>query len=541
MRFVIACLLALPAAAHADTITLSSAPTAVTVYGYGAQVTREVTFEISAGTHDVIMPDLPAWLEGDMLRVQLAGASLGATQFRSLAVPPQPQNDSGDIIAAKDRIKSAQRALTDLDDRVANARLTAAAAKAKIGFLGALGSNQGLSSDVTTLRELAQMVEAETLAAQQITLTAGQQAREIEEGRAELIDELDAAKAALAALTPPQREMSQLTLSVSAQAAATVSLSLSYPVDAGWKPVYDLYLSGENPATLEISRGAMIAQYSDENWKDVRVTLSTLEPSSQITPTQVRPQLRQIEDPEPPRPKATARMESDSFGINAAPVMESPVIITDGVATSFSGPGVTYVVARPLNLASGVDATRVALDRLTFDARRFARAAPALDRTAFLMATFTNQTQEPLLAADEAALYIDNTLVGRSAFAQVPAGAEGDAAFGPIENLQLTYTVLNESEGDRGIITRSNAQRQRVRMDIENLGSTDWQVEVQAAVPYAIQDDLSIDWSAEPAPDETNVDDQRGVLQWQIDVAGGTKQSIEVQQELNWPDGMILR
>jgi hypothetical protein len=78
-------------------------------------------------------------------------------------------------------------------------------------------------------------------------------------------------------------------------------------------------------------------------------------------------------------------------------------------------------------------------------------------------------------------------------------------------------------------------------MDIENLGSTDWQVEVQAAVPYAIQDDLSVDWSAEPAPDETNVDDQRGVLQWQIDVAGGTKQSIEVQQELNWPDGMILR
>ena len=100
----------------------------------------------------------------------------------------------------------------------------------------------------------------------------------------------------------------------------------------------------------------------------------------------------------------------------AAPVMESAVRFNDSVATSFDGPGVTYTVARPLDLASGVDATRVNLDQLSFYARRYAHAAPAFDTTAYLMAEFTNTTQEPLLAANEAALYIDNTLVGPQGF-----------------------------------------------------------------------------------------------------------------------------
>lgn len=540
MRFVAACLLTLPAMAHADTFTLSSAPTAAVVYGYGAQVTREVTFAVPAGTHDVILPDLPAWMQGDMLRVSLDGARLGATQFRSSAIPPRQENDSAEITAAKDRIKAAERAITDLSDRVAEARLAAAAAEAKAGFLGSLGSNEGLPGDVTTLTEIARMIETETLAARQAALAAQQRARDIELDREDLVKELEDAQAALAALTPPPKEVSQLTLSVTADSQADLTLSLSYPVDAGWRPVYDLYLGGTDPATLEIVRGAMIAQYSGENWQDVAVTLSTLEPASQIRPSQVEPQLRRIEQPEPPRPTASLRKESDSYG-SAAPVMESPVIVDDGVATSFDGPGVTYTVSRPLNLASGVDATRVTLDRLDFDARRFAYAAPALDKTAYLMAAFTNTTQEPLLAANEAALYIDNTLVGRSPFPQVPAGAEGDVPFGPIEDLQLSYTILDQSEGDRGIISRSNAQRQRVRIDVENLGTTDWTVEVQAAVPYTIQDDLNIQWNATPPPDETNVDDQRGVLQWEIDVAAGETREIEVQQELNWPDGMVLR
>lgn len=255
MRLVAVCLLCLPAAAQAETFTLSSAPTSAIVYGYGAQVSREVVFKVPAGQHDVVLPDLPAWLRGDMLRVSLDGARLGATQFRSSAVPPQPENESAEVAAAKDRIEAAERALTALDDRIAEARLAAAAAEAKVRFLAALGTNEGLPGDVATLADIARLVETETLAAEQAALAARQRARDIEEGRKELVRELEDAKAALAALTPAAKEVSQLTLSVTAEEETELTLSLSYPVDAGWRPVYDLYLRGEDPATLEIVRG----------------------------------------------------------------------------------------------------------------------------------------------------------------------------------------------------------------------------------------------------------------------------------------------
>ena len=123
----------------------------------------------------------------------------------------------------------------------------------------------------------------------------------------------------------------------------------------------------------------------------------------------------------------------------------------------------------------------------------------------------------------------------------MPAGGEIRQAFGPIEDIRLTRAVLDRSEGDRGIISRSNAQTQEVRLDIENLGQKSWSVELLEAVPYTEQDDLTIQWSAQPAPDEVNVDDTRGLVQWSFDLAPQTTRNILIEQDIRWPEGKILR
>ena len=126
-------------------------------------------------------------------------------------------------------------------------------------------------------------------------------------------------------------------------------------------------------------------------------------------------------------------------------------------------------------------------------------------------------------------------------FEQVPAGAEVTLPFGPIEDLRLSYTILDQSEEDRGIISRSNAQSETTRMDIQNIGQNDWKVEVIAAVPYAVQEDLEIEWAASPVPDLRDMDDKRGVLQWNTDVAAGATAQIKIDVDMQWPEGMVLR
>ncbi|MGC1505194.1 MAG: mucoidy inhibitor MuiA family protein [Sulfitobacter sp.] len=541
MRVLFACLTLLPTAAMADVFTVQSSPQLVTVFPYLATVRRETTLALPQGAHQIVLPDLPFTMDREYLRVSVTGATLGTTQFRKEAVLPQPKADSAEILAAKDQIEATEAALRDLDDQIEAASLAGRAAQARIAFLGDLGRNEGLPADVTALQALGQMIGAESLQAEQDALIARQAVRDLELGRADLETALKDARAARAALIPPPEQQAQLTLNVMAPAAAEVMIALDYLVEATWAPTYDIHLDGKDAPQLSIKRGAIVSQHSGENWDGVALTLSTLVPSGQTQPSQVYARQLTLADKVPPLAKLSRQMADSVESYGAGPVIEAPVIVEEMAAPSFDGPGVTYTVPSPVNIASGVDETRVAFDTLAFPARRFARAVPQSDQTAFLMAEFTNSTQEPLLPTNEVALFVDNTLIGQMNLGLIPAGDDAELPFGPIEDLRLSYTVLDQTEGDRGIISRSNAKTDRTRMDIENIGKEAWQVEVQAAVPYTAQEDLQIDWSANPAPDHINIDDRRGILQWDLNVAAGATTSVTIKENLRWPEDKILR
>lgn len=542
MRLILAGLIALPTFAAAESFSLRTAPNAVTVYGAGAVVTREASVKVPSGSHELVLPGLPQWIDPQYLRVSVDGAVLGQTQFRASALPPQGDTDSADVTAAKDVIEAAEMALRAHDDQVALTGLAGNAAQAKVQFLAALGQNEALPTDPESLRGLAQMIEDETLSAQQNLLNAVNAARDQNDARKDLEKQLQDARDALSALTPPPVESSLLTLSVATQEASDVAVTLTYLVNAAsWQPVYDVYLSGADSSEIELRRGALVTQYSGENWHDVAMTLSTLQPSSAVSPREVYPVLRRIVDKEAERPQVTSRL-SGSVAAVSEPMMEADMVLEAPViVASFEGPGVTYRATNPVSVATGADAARVPLGNLTFDAKRVAVAVPRYDQTAFLMARFKNTTKEPLLAADTASLYIDNTFVGVTGFEQVPTGAEADLPFGPIEALRLSRTVLDENNGDRGFISRTNAQTEQARLNVENISVVDWQVEVVDTVPYTIDEDLEITWTASPNPDVTDVDDKRGVLQWNVTSPAGMTTSIKVDHDLQWPTDKVLR
>ena len=146
MRFLPLALAALPLPAFADTYTVTSVPTAVTVYSGFAMVTREVSVDVSTGAHEVVLPNLPQWIDAGSLRISLSGADLSGTRLRTDALPPQPDADSDAVIAAKDQIEAAERALRDLDDAAQDAGFGANAADAQVKFLEGLADSDTLPS-----------------------------------------------------------------------------------------------------------------------------------------------------------------------------------------------------------------------------------------------------------------------------------------------------------------------------------------------------------------------------------------------------------
>ena len=438
MCFLPLALAALPLPALADTYTVTSAPTAVTVYSGFAMVTREISVDVSAGTHEVVLPNLPQWIDAGSLRVSLSGADLSGTRLRTDALPPQPNSDSAAVVAAEQQIKTAERALRDLNDAAQDAGFGANAADARVKFLESLASSDTLPSAPQALAELGQMIDAEILSALLAQAQALRNVRDIAEGREALERNLADARAALAALTPPTEPKTLLALSVAAKEAGNVIASVSYPARASWQPTYDVVLSRGDDDRISLRRAALIYQNSGENWEDVTLTLSTLAPSSQVIPSELYPPLLRFEDPERRKELQRSSLSADVAGAPMVAMEAAPV-----PRPNFDGPGVTYTLPSPLTIAQDAKGVRVELDTLEFESRVFARAIPSRDTTAFLMAEATNESLEPLIAANSAQVFIDGALMGRSSFAAVPAGGTLTQAFGPIEDLRLSHKIID--------------------------------------------------------------------------------------------------
>jgi uncharacterized protein (TIGR02231 family) len=184
----------------------------------------------------------------------------------------------------------------------------------------------------------------------------------------------------------------------------------------------------------------------------------------------------------------------------------------------FVGDTVVYHYPTIVSIAPNVDDLRLALDEIKLIPRIEARAVPRADKTAFLMARFTNETKQMLLPG-VASLLRDGTLVGTIPFEQVAPGAEAEVPFGPIEGLRLKRDMPLRAEGDSGIITTINQIDEKAVMSVENLTEETWPVRLLDQVPYSEQDDLEISYSADPVPTEVDVDGRRGVLAWEFDVA----------------------
>lgn len=538
MRLLHLALILLPAPIWAETYTAPSQPDAVTVYSGLAIVSRTVTVDVTQGRHEVILPDLPEGVDARSLRVAVQGARLQGTRLRTDALPPQPDRDSPQIVAARARIEAAEDALQALEDRVEDANLAARAAQARATFLSGIWSSKTLPSDPAELAAVSQMIEAQTLEAFRAQTGAEREARQIADRRPPLEEELEDAQAALLALMPAKDPGALLALRVTAETAGTLTAQVSYPVDAYWQPTYDIVLDRSETDRIKLRRGAIVRQNTGEAWQDVALTLSTLAPTGQVVPSVLYPPLLRYEDPALPSPmKRSLQGAADSAFAPEAMVLAEEAPADPG----FDGPGVTYSAPSPVSVASDSEGVRIAFDELSFDARVFARAVPARDSSAFMMAEARNTTAEPLLAARDVQVFVDGTLVGQTRFDAVPAGGEMTQAFGPIESLRLTRTVVDRSEGDRGLISRSNARTEAVRFEIENLGDESWNIELRDAVPYSEQDDLIVDWTADPVPDVIGVEDRRGLLQWNLSLQGGGTQTVVVDQTIRWPDGKVLR
>ena len=546
MRVLPAAFAMFPTLLWAEDIPVTSAVSAVTMYPYGATIIRQAEFSVPAGNHRLVLGDLPESTPLESIRVEIEGAVMGGLTMRDDYIPPHDNAKTPAVEAAEDEVERLEIKLSGAQSDIQAIRLEADAAQARVDFLRQLGKGEAVTEmDVTALRDLSSMIGEETLAALRAAHDANIRVEAANRDLKDIVEELDRARQALRALVPEEQERALLVASVTAPSDVEGVMTISYNVqDAEWSPVYDLKLDRES-GKLGIERGAYVWQGTGEHWTDVALTLSTTRPSEQADPSTIWSDLRRIFDPELLEPKTLVRARPEAGAADYAEVaaasMEEPSIVPISAIAEFDGLSVTYNYPDKVSIADDADVLRIALGSLETQSTLSALAVPLSDSSAFLMADFTNDTGELILPTSEASFYLDGRFIGTKSLELIPAGAEADLSFGPIEGLRLTRTVLDRREGDRGVISKSNELSERTRIEIENLTGQAWALRVLDRVPYSEQDDLAIDWQANPSPSEQDVDGKRGVLAWEMDLPADKTQIITLTHEIEWPEGMMLR
>ncbi|QQO16208.1 mucoidy inhibitor MuiA family protein [Bradyrhizobium diazoefficiens] len=535
---------ALPSwAADVDT---TSAVDTVTVYPDGATVTRVITIDLPSGDSTLVAKDFPLGLDTSSIRVEgEAGAKLtiGTIDARPPRAAPVnlPELDKR-IEALNDQRADLQGAIDSANARRKFAEHFAEASPAGIG-------EKGEARPIAEWRAAFAAVGEEVASADTAIREATRKLREIDRQIAELEVERKA--------KPPSKL--EVRMDVAALAATKATLRVSYNVrNARWLPLYDARLdtgAKDRKPQLELVRRAEVTQSTGEDWSNVTLGVSTV----RIGRGGSAPELGSLvaQYPQPPRPTALGtasdlarpapvprQMQIPSF---AAKVAESPepreradeqqaVAEIGDFQAAFKIPGRVS-----LGAAEGAKSLRIA--SMSVPADLAVRAAPVIDPTAFLEASF-KQTDDTTLLPGRVAIYRDGVFVGRG---RLSASVKDDIVrlgFGADDKVKIERAVVKRNEGSAGLlVTTSKTDERSFKTTVRNGHDFPIHVAIEDQLPISENEDIVVEMlPATTPPTASNIRDRRGVLEWSFDAKPGETRDINFAWRIRWPKdkGMVI-
>ncbi len=520
-------------------MNVDSAIEAVTVYPDGATVTRLITVDLPAGDTTLIARDFPPGLDPASLRVEgesAAAVTIGAIDAR----PPRAERP-----VSKPEIEKRIEALRDerkvLDDKIA-------AETARKEFAQRFANNvpfglgeKGEARPLTEWRAAFGAVADEIATADAAMREARLKQREIDRELARLDSELK---------TNPPRKM-EVRVDLAASANARSTLRVTYTVrGARWQPLYDARLdsgSRERKPAIELVRRAEIVQQTGEDWSDVALSVSTVRTSKGGSAPELSPLI--VRYPSPQRPRAAEqRLEQpaapfsadlprqDQGAANYAAIENAYKQAREAEGTIESGGyQVVYRIPGRISVATneGAKSFRVSTGNISPDL--LSRAAPALDETAFIEASFKH-AEEAALLPGRVALYRDGIYVGRGQIVLTPKDETVRLGFGADDKVKVMRATVRKIEGSSGIITSAKTDEREYKITVRSGHERPIKVVIEDRIPASEADDIKVELlPVTTPPTERDVRDRRGVLAWSFEAAPGDTKEIRLGWRLRWP------
>lgn len=520
---------------------IDAAISAVTVYSDRALVTRKNTISLTGEEHELILSQLPVTLLPDSVRVTGKGTSAVSILGVRIKSIFTPEVSVSSIAELDDQIQPLKTQQESLDNQLR-------ACKLQLNFVEQLSEKSktqyaiNLAKQQTNLEQLQSLIDF----IGEKHLDYGDRITKLEQQKQDIKNQITALERQKQKLqVPKNKEHLNLIILIETATPGEFELEVSYLVNrASWTPLYDLQVN-TTEKELNLTYLAEIKQSTGEDWHNIPLTLSTAKPGLGTLPPKLKtwyiypdnPIAASIEEPKT-RKSAVKRARSRSIASEnqlpmSAAAVKPPTIEAEVVAATVakSGSVVTFDVSNGGDIPSDNTPHKVTIFRDRFPVNLEYVAMPRLVSFTYLQATISNPSTGVTLLPGKANILREQTFVGTSNLDNIAPGQEFTLNLGIDEAWKIDRSLV-QRQVDKKLIGSYKRVTYAYRITINNLLEAESSLKLTEQLPVSRDERIKVRLiQSEPKIKQGEM----GILEWDLTVAGGEKQTINYQFTLEYP------
>lgn len=524
----IACLIFSFRLAKADEgVKIPSKVEKVTVFLNGAQVTRTALVNISSGTTTLIFNNISPNLDAASMQVRAGGEfTILSVKHELNYLGTQVKNKQVDDLrllqkGLRDKL-SLQSTLLNINQEEANML-----AKNQVGN----GPTGGL--DVVKLKAALDFQTARLTEIKKKELAINNEIELLNSQLNKYDNQINTLVNAQVAAT------SNILVEVSSKAALQSTFTLSYVVnDARWYPAYDIRAKDVNSPVV-IAYKANVSQQCGEEWKGVKLTLSTGDPSVSGVKPELRPYYLNIYTPVVMGYATTNNSLNEVVVTSAMGVKRRNKSLDDAtgpdVNQTENQTNMEFNIQNPFTIPADGKQYSVEIDQVTTEAKFQYYVAPKLSTDVFLTARITDWTKYNFLSG-EANLFFEGTFIGKSILDTRAANDTLSLSLGVDKNIVVkrTMQVLNEKPG---LLGSSKKETRDWMISIRNRKNQPVNLLVEDQVPVTQNTAIEVD-TQETSGAEVNK--LTGKLSWTLTLNPQAIKQLRVKYQVKYPKNQTV-
>lgn len=521
-----------------DEQRLKSVLTHVTVFLNGAQLTHLAKATVNTGVSQLVIEGLPAGIDRQSLQVSGKGEII-ILAVKSNVNYLNAQGKSPQIVRLEDSLQLAKSELASYTSlkEVLNKEQMMIEANQAIG-----GQQTGVT--VERLQQMADFFRSRLTDIQSRLTKNEQNLLKVNERVNKLQQQINEVN------TRRNQPTGEVLVSVSAKSRVPVELELNYLVaDAGWAPVYDLRAK-DTRSPVQLSYKAYVHQNTGLDWNDVRLTLSTTNPSLGGTSPTLGSQFVDIFNPsirirgmsstapeQALKGKAAGvQMDKDQKKEEAsAPILEDSQTTADYTTVTESAVSVSFDIALPYTVVSGSNPQLVDITTHELPATFRHFAVPKLDTDAFLLAQVTGWEQYNLLSGN-ANVYFEGTFVGESFLDANNTKDTLMLSLGRDKKVLIKRERITEFSS-RKTIGRNELETIAYRITVRNTKKEPVQLTLEDQSPVSRDSQVEVELLEAKGAEQNK---ETGKLTWKLRLNAAETQTLELKYSVKYPKGKMI-